>query len=73
MITTAAVAADALGRLLAADFKRTFGSGYTEHAERLGVISRRALECLGKSDALYHNVEHTSLVWCMISATFGVF
>src|SRR4051794_30746584 len=34
----------------------------SEHAERLDAISRVALECLGKSDALYHNVEHTLLV-----------
>src|SRR3954464_7475141 len=57
-----AMSADALGRLLAQDFKRTFGSAHQEHAERLDSISRVALECLGKSDALYHNVEHTLLV-----------
>ena len=62
MITIAAMVADALGRLLAEDFKRTFGSGCTEYAERLDAISRVALECIGKSDALYHNVEHTLLV-----------
>ena len=57
-----AMTADALGRLLHEDFKRTFGSAHQEHAERLDAISRVALECLGKSDALYHNVEHTLLV-----------
>src|SRR5688572_33370300 len=31
-------------------------------AERLDGAARMALECLGKSDALYHNVEHTFLV-----------
>jgi hypothetical protein len=30
--------------------------------ERLGSIARVALECLARSDALYHNVEHTFLV-----------
>jgi len=62
MMNMVAMTADALGRLLAEDFKRTFGSVHQEHAERLDAISRVALECLGKSDALYHNVEHTLLV-----------
>ena len=62
MMNMVSMTADALGRLLAEDFKRTFGSAHQEHAERLDAISRVALECLGKSDALYHNVEHTLLV-----------
>src|SRR4029453_14234000 len=62
MMNMVAMTADALGRLLAADFKRTFGSAHQEHAERLDAISRVALECLGKRDAFYHNVEHTLLV-----------
>src|SRR5215207_2396669 len=62
MMNMVAMTADALGRLLADDFKRTFGSAHHEHAERLDGIARVALECLGKSDALYHNVEHTFLV-----------
>lgn len=62
MMTMASMAADALGSLLTEDFRRTFGSSEQEHAERLGSISRVALECIGRSDALYHNVEHTFLV-----------
>ena len=62
MMTMASMAADALGRLLADDFRRTFGSTEHVYAERLGSISRVALECIGRSDALYHNVEHTFLV-----------
>ena len=62
MITMPEMAADTLGRLLAEDVKRMFGSSHHEHAERLDGIARIALECLGKSDALYHNVEHTFLV-----------
>ena len=62
MMTTTAMVADALGRRLAEDFRRTFGSSHPERAERLDSIARIALECLGKSDALYHNVEHTYLV-----------
>ena len=38
------------------------GSSHVQSAEHLDSIARVALECLGKSDALYHNVEHTLLV-----------
>ncbi len=62
MMTIAAMAADALGRLLAKDFKRLFGSSHKEYAERLDSLARVALECLAKSDALYHDIEHTFLV-----------
>jgi hypothetical protein len=62
MITIGAMAASALGTLLADDFRRFFGSSHGDVAERLNGIARIALECLGKSDALYHNVEHTLLV-----------
>lgn len=62
MITMPEMAADSLGKLLAEDVRRLFGSSHHEHAERLDGIARIALECLGKSDALYHTVEHTLLV-----------
>ena len=56
MINMAAMAADALGRLLADEFRSTFGSGHPERAERLASIARISLECLARSDALYHTV-----------------
>src|SRR5829696_8425005 len=62
MINMSAMAANALGMLLANDFRHLFGSSYVETAERLDGIARIALECLAKSDALYHNLEHTLLV-----------
>ena len=62
MMTMAAMAADALGKFLAEDFRRLFGSSHREHAERIDAIAQIALECMGKSDALYHNIEHTLLV-----------
>src|SRR5215213_2427014 len=62
MMTMPAIVADELGKHLADDFRRLFGSSYQDEAERLDGIARVALECLGKSDALYHNVEHTFLV-----------
>ncbi|MBA1159116.1 HD domain-containing protein [Microvirga mediterraneensis] len=62
MMTMPALVADELGKHLADDFRRLFGSSHQDEAERLDGIARVALECLGRSDALYHNVEHTFLV-----------
>jgi len=65
MISMVAMSADALGRRIADEFKRTFGSAQSDRAERLDGIARVALECIARSDALYHNVEHTLLVTCV--------
>lgn len=62
MITVPDLAAEALGSFLAADMKRRFGSTQTRLTELIPSIARLALECIGNSDALYHNVEHTMLV-----------
>ncbi|WP_262272316.1 MULTISPECIES: HD domain-containing protein [Microvirga] len=62
MMTMPAIMADELGRRIASDFRRLFGSAHQDKAERLDSAARMALECIGKSDALYHNVEHTFLV-----------
>ena len=61
-MTMPAIMADELGKHIANDFRRLFGSAHQDKAERLDAAARMALECLGKSDALYHNVEHTFLV-----------
>jgi hypothetical protein len=58
----AALAADKLGKFLFKDFRRIFGPAHDELAERLGALARSTIECLGSSDALYHNFEHTLLV-----------
>jgi len=60
--TIAAVAARKLGKFLAEDFRDIFGSGHEDKAERLGSLARSAIEAIAKSDALYHNFEHTMLV-----------
>jgi|SRR4051794_5030096 hypothetical protein len=62
MMTMPSIMADELGRHIADDFRRLFGSLHQDKAERLDGAARMALECLGRSDALYHNVEHTFLV-----------
>jgi hypothetical protein len=54
-----ALAANKLGKLLTKDFRRIFGPAHDEVAERLGSFARSTIECLGRSDALYHNFEHT--------------
>jgi hypothetical protein len=62
MITLPALAAEALGSFLASDMKDRFGSSHARLAELIPFAARLALECIGNSDALYHNVEHTMLV-----------
>ncbi|HKN26798.1 MAG TPA: HD domain-containing protein [Roseiarcus sp.] len=62
MDTIAAAAARKLGRFLADDFREIFGPSHDELAERLGSLARSAIECIARSDALYHNFEHTMLV-----------
>jgi hypothetical protein len=56
------LAADALGSFLASYMQRRFGSSQAQLAETVPSIARIALESIGNSDALYHNVEHTMLV-----------
>ena len=58
----AAVAAKKLGKYLAKDFRELFGSGQNDEAERLGALARTTIECIARSDALYHTYEHTMLV-----------
>jgi hypothetical protein len=62
MITVPELAADALGKFLANYMRRRFGSSQTQLVETVPSIARIAIECIGNSDALYHNVEHTMLV-----------
>ena len=62
MKTITASAAKNLGRFLAKDFREIFGPAHDEKAERLASLARSTFECLGRSDALYHNLEHTLLV-----------
>jgi hypothetical protein len=67
--TITAIAADKLGNFLTKDFRRIFGSVHDDDAERLGSAARSTIECLARSDALYHNYEHTlqvTMVGCDI-------
>jgi len=62
LITVPELAADALGSHLAEQLNRRFGSTNAGLTELIPSLSRLALDCIGNSDALYHNVEHTMLV-----------
>jgi hypothetical protein len=62
VITVPELAAEALGSFLADRITRRFGSTDAAMTELIPFAARLALECIGNSDALYHNVEHTMLV-----------
>lgn len=62
MITIPELAADALGNFLTKYMKRRYGSSEAQLVDLVPSVARIALECIGNSDALYHNIEHTMLV-----------
>jgi hypothetical protein len=62
MITVPELAAEALGSFLTTHLSRRFGSTHANLIEAVPSAARLALECIGNSDALYHNIEHTMLV-----------
>lgn len=62
MITVPELAAEELGSFLTSHLSRRFGSTQADLIELVTSVARLALECIGNSDALYHNVEHSMLV-----------
>ena len=62
MITVPELAAEALGSFLAEHMGRRLASTHAGLTELVPSVARLAIECIGNSDALYHNVEHTMLV-----------
>ena len=62
MITIPQVMAQTLGAFLATETRGRFGSSHANLSEFLPYVSRLTLECIGNSDALYHNIEHSMLV-----------
>jgi hypothetical protein len=62
MMTLPELAADALEEFLGSFMRQRFGPSQTPLVEIVPAAARVALECIGNSDALYHNVEHTLLV-----------
>jgi hypothetical protein len=62
MLTLTELAAESLGNHLAEHMGRRFGSSDRELVDVLQSAARLAIDCIGNSNALYHNVEHTMLV-----------
>ncbi|MBR0830588.1 metal-dependent phosphohydrolase [Bradyrhizobium manausense] len=62
MITVPELVSQALGSFLAAETKDRFGASNAGLTELLPFAAKLTLECIGNSDALYHNIEHTLLV-----------
>ena len=61
MMTLPELAAVSLEEFLRAFMRSRFGP-QTPLTEIVPASARLALECIGNSDALYHNIEHTMLV-----------
>src|SRR5258705_7758449 len=59
MITIPELVSQALGRFLTAETKDRFGASQAGLTELLPFAARLTLECIGNSDALYHDIEHT--------------
>ena len=62
MFTIPQLVAQALGAFLTSETKDRFGSSHARLAELLPFAAKLTLECIGNSDALYHNIEHSLLV-----------
>jgi len=74
--TVTALAANKLGKFFAKDFRHVFGPAHDELAQRLGSLARSTIECLARSDALYHNFERhgrrrrrVNYRWCNLNST----
>jgi len=62
MLTITEIAAEALGTHLADHMGRRYGSTDGQLVDSLQSAARLSIDCIGNSDALYHNIEHTMLV-----------
>jgi hypothetical protein len=62
MITIPELVAHALGSFLDVETRGRFGASHAVLAEFLPYAAKLTLECIGNSDALYHNIEHSMLV-----------
>src|SRR5260370_36544075 len=62
LITVPEVMAQTVGTFLAGETRGRFGASHAELTELLPFAAKLALECIGNSDALYHNIEHSMLV-----------
>ena len=59
MLNPTQILATALGDHLERAFNGMFGSNSENYAQQAAVAGRIALECIGNSDAPYHDLQHT--------------
>ncbi len=62
MLDVLSLVSDTFSRKMAEEFRRAYGTTGAIYVEIIDSAARAALERIGNSDALYHNVEHTLLV-----------
>jgi hypothetical protein len=62
MITIPELVVQALGSFLTLETKGLFASSHARLTELLPFAAKMTLDCIGNSDALYHNIEHSMLV-----------
>ena len=62
MITVPELAVAALEEFIRNYMTLIFGSARKDINHLVSIATRMALECIGNSDALYHNIEHSMLV-----------
>src|SRR5258708_16446400 len=62
MIAIPELVVQALSSFLDVETRGRFGASHGALAEFLPYAAKLTLECIGNSDALYHNIEHSMLV-----------
>jgi hypothetical protein len=62
MITIPELVAQALGSFLATETRGRFGTVQAGLSDFLPYAARLTMECIGNSDALYHDMEHSMMV-----------
>src|SRR5258708_37577327 len=64
MITIPELVSQSLGSFLTLQTKGMFGSSHAGLTELLPFAAKLTLECIGNSDALYHDIEHDARYPC---------
>ena len=62
MFNSTTLVIEALTRRLVTEYRRVYGRREPDHAPAIATAVRLALERIGMSDALYHDVGHTVTV-----------
>ncbi|NKC16362.1 MAG: metal-dependent phosphohydrolase [Gammaproteobacteria bacterium] len=62
MFRPSKIVADAFVQRLQAGYRKVYGEGPPGHLEIISLVARMALSRLARSNALYHNLDHTMMV-----------